>query len=423
MSTLTEENKSNPTPPSDKPQYDAKLVEKLISKYKSLDSQFKELVNLNSKLEDENKSLTEKVKNLEKKNSENVKNLSSVGLSRVDFKKQFEMEIFQLKESLTIIQKIVDEKNEEITNLREEISELRVYLDEERKKNEALYAISKTKNKDIELCKISGENSSYRSRNIDLENQVSTLREEVEKLKIDKLESDKKLKENIEIMRVELNLKNNSYKTLIKDLQNTTQVLYNNMKDYELLKYQHEKTHNEHHDNSLKLSFIEKENLNLKSECDDIKKLLKRKEVELNDYEKNFKEFQSKINDSKKEKQVFEVIYNQYMMKHIAKFIFQKEDDVFWFTLETKFNSRKYNIIDIEISVDNKDLTKFGVKFLRSQEKEEIYFSEENKKLLQAFSDFRKNAIEVSGVGVIPLQKSPINISKARENVDNFLEF
>ena len=58
MSTLTEENKSNPTPPSDKPQYDAKLVEKLISKYKSLDSQFKELVNLNSKLEDENKSLT-----------------------------------------------------------------------------------------------------------------------------------------------------------------------------------------------------------------------------------------------------------------------------------------------------------------------------------------------------------------------------
>ena len=111
------------------------------------------------------------------------------------------------------------------------------------------------------------------------------------------------------------------------------------------------------------------------------------------------------------------------MMKHIAKFIFQKEDDVFWFTLETKFNSRKYNIIDIEISVDNKDLTKFGVKFLRSQEKEEIYFSEENKKLLQAFSDFRKNAIEVSGVGVIPLQKSPINISKARENVDNFLEF
>jgi hypothetical protein len=420
---IKDEVNKPPQQAPEKPTFDPELVERLIKKYKMLDSQFKELTNMYNKSDEENKILIEKIKHLEKKNSENLKNLSNVGLSRIDIKKQYESEIYQLRESLTIIEKTIDEKNNENVCLRDEISEIRGYLDEERKKNEEYFLISKSKTKELEIFKISGENSSLRTKMIELENQKSKLVEENENLKSEKQETEKKLKETVDLMRNELNLKNNSYKILTTDLQNSTQVLYNTLKDHELLKYQYEKLNNEQLDQNMKFSFIEKENINLKSEVDELKKIIKRRDVELSDYDKKIKDLQNKLHDSKKEKQVFEVTYNQYMMKHTAKLIFQKEDEVYWYTVETKFNSRRYNVLDIEMYTDSSEATKLVIRFIRSNEKEEVYYSPDYRKVISSFSDFKRNAIEMSSVGVNSNTKNPLSINKARENIDNFLEF
>jgi hypothetical protein len=344
------------------------------------------------KRDEEIKNLHEKIKNLEKRSDDVFKQVTTGNYSEV--KAQYEKESLRLNETLKILRNNVEEKNENIAKSRDEMNELRLLIQEERKKNDSLLSMNRATNPDLQFYKIVNENSSHKTKLLNAEEKIEKLLETIEKLKADKIEVDKNNKINIDLIQSELNFKNNSYKQLIQDYENTNKVLQNNLEQLKKANYFSKNYEEEFKKSERRKNEIEKELIEIKSQSEGLKMRLKGNESELEINRKKIIDYEFKLDEYRLSKQVFDITY--YYMSSLpvtGRIIMMREGENFVLSIENRTSSRKCSFLEIDILKDNKDATKIYLRFLRENTEEE-YFTNEIDRLLEFFNDFKRRAIE-----------------------------
>lgn len=385
------------------------------------------------KKDEENRSLREKLKNLEKSNNDVLKNIAKGKISEVtEVQKQYENEILVNKELIKTYSNTIKEKNQEITKFSEEVIYLRNLLEEEKKKSEFYLTNMKhkleLKSSDVEIYKLMTENSALKTKLINLEENLDKKGDTIEKLKEELNNSAKNYSDSIDNLKIELNLKEKSYSTLIKDYHNTTSILNNLEIEFEKNKFLKNKLENDLEEMKLKLSILDKENIELKGENENIKTKLKGKDCEVDILVKKLKETELKALDYKLSKQVFNVRYNYLKMQIDGSFIMKKEDNNYYFVIENKTSTRTFTFLEVDLRGDYNDPYKIFVRFLR-ENKEEEYFYQDVNTIMDYFEDFRRKAIEVSSMYLdnkstnINSQQEPKRKVVAKEKIKNLLEF
>lgn len=356
------------------------------------------------KKEEECKTLTEKIKSLERKNEDIYKNVTTVNISDInEIKKQFEKEKIILNELLKTYKNSNDEKLDSLAKLNEELSLAKAELNEEKTKNDTLTSLNNakydSKSIEIQFYKISTENSSIRSKLINLEEKVKKLTEMLEMSKNDKITMENNLNISLELVKNELNIKNVSYNTLISDYLNTNTVLSHTQEDLDKAKYFNNKYENDNINLEIKLKSIQSELIDFKSENEGLKSRIKGNEIELDTNRKKIKELESKLAEYKLSKQVFEVTYIYLRMPIEGRITFQKEGEQYSVQIHNRTSTRKYSFIDLEITKDPIENNKIIIKFLKENNQEE-YFCNEFAKLLEYYEEYKKKAIEVTDFSV-----------------------
>jgi hypothetical protein len=378
-----------------------KQVHKLALMVKDSKEKIKDLTELNNKKDEEIKQYIEKIKTLERKTDDAYKNVTTGNITDInDIKVQFDKEKLILQELIKTLKNNLDEKNEQIQKSKVEINDLRILIEEERKKNETILTINlakfDNKSAEIQSYKLSSENSSLKTKLANAEEKVEKLLEQYEKLKKEILENDKANKQNLELMNSELTFKNSSYKTLLKDYQNTVKSLQVCLDDLNKAKYFNKKYEDDISILDKKVRNTEHDLIELRAENDGIKIRLKGNENELETNRRKIKEYEAKLNDIRLSKQVFDVTY-YYMssLSIVGKFIMQREGETYIFTIENRTSSRRLTFLDIDLRRDVKDGTKLYVRFIKENNEEE-YYSNEINKIFEYYEDFRKKTIEIS---------------------------
>jgi hypothetical protein len=385
----------------------AKLAEKdkklrqladIVTKYKEKATQ---LADLNNRKDEEIKEYIEKIKTLERRTDDAYKNVTTGNISDInEIKIQFEKEKILLLELIKTLKGNIDEKNEQIQKSREESNELRLIIEEERKKYDAIMSINlakvNTNSSEVQYYKISTENSSLRTKLTNLEEKVEKLLVENEKLKKESHLHEKTGKQNLDHVSYELTTKNLSYKTLLKDYHNTVKSLQMSLDDLNKAKYFNKKYEEDIAGMEKKLRGLDHDVIELRGENDGLKIRLKGNENELETNRRKIKEYESKLNEIRLSKQVFDVTY-YYMnsLPIIGKFIMQREGEAYFFIIENRTSSRRLSFLDIDVRRDVKDLTKLIVRFVKENNEEE-YYSNELNKIFEYYEDFRKRTIELS---------------------------
>jgi len=385
------------------------------------------------KKEEENKALKEKLKNLEKSSNDVLKNIAKGNISEItEVQKQFEHEILVNKELIKTYSSTIKEKNEEISKFSEEVFYLRGLLEEERKKSEFYLTNMKhkleLKSSDVEIYKLMTENSSLKTKLINLEENLDKKSDIIEKLKEEANNITKNYTDIIDNLKIELSSKEKSYSTLIKDYHNTASILNNIEIELEKNKFLKVKLEKELDDMKINNCIISKEVIELKTENENLKTKLKGKECEVDILAKKLKETESKALDYKLSKQIFNVKYNYLKMQMDGSFIMKKEDNQYFFVIENKTSTRTLSFLDVDLRGDYNDPYKIFVRFLRENKEEEYYHNDINK-IVEYFEDFRRKAIEFSVI-YQDNKSSNTNVTQqeskrkivAKEKIKNLLE-
>jgi len=376
-----------------------------------------------TKKEEECKNYIENIKSLEKKTDEVYKNVTSGNLLEFnEIKKQFDKEKILLNELIKTYKNELDEKSDTITQQQEEINLMKNQIEEERKNvqilNNILNAKFDAKSQEIQFFKISTENSHLKSKIINLEEKYEKLSDFNSSLKMDKSENEKLFKLSTDTLKTELNLKNNSYNTLLKDYQKTCHLLNRITEDLEKSKYFNTKYEKEGLGIDKKLRELDMQNIDLKSENQGLIANIKGNEIELDSKRQKLREFEAKIEEYKLSKQVFDVSYIYLKVYMKAQITFQKEDGNYFVYVANRLATRKFTFLDLDLSVDPQENTKLILKFMRDNTQEE-YFTNEIQKLLTSYEEYRKRAIEVTDFSFKPGDKS--NTAKKKKNVEKEL--
>jgi chromosome segregation protein len=383
-----------------------------------------------SKKEEECRGYIEKLKSLERKNDEMYKNVTTGNISDLnELKKQFDKDTLMLNELIKTLKNGINEKNENLQKLTEELNLTKNLLEEEKKKNENLSNINNSKfdpkSTEIQFYKISTENSSLKTKLMNCEEKIEKLFESSEKLKNEKLEIEKSLKNSLDLVKSELNFKNNSYKILLKDYQNTNATLTHSQEELEKSKYFQMKYEKEKLINETKMRNLENEIINYQTESDGLKTRLKSNEIEIENNRKKIKELESRVADIKLSKQIFDVTYFYMRMQIPGRIIMQREGNSFSFSIENRTSTRKYSFLDIEIRKDANDPNKIIIKFIKENSEEE-YYSNDVIKIIEIYEDFKKKTIESSDFTTIK-KEDKTNTGKkaqiAQEKLKNLFEF
>jgi len=385
------------------------------------------------KKDEENKSLKEKLKNLEKSSNDVLKNIAKGKISEVcDVQKQYENEILVNKELIKTYSNTIKEKNQELSKFSEEVIYLRNLLEEEKKKSEFYLTNMKhklqLKSSDVEIYKLMTENSALKTKLINLEENLDKKGDTIEKLTEELNNSIKNFSDANDNLKIELNLKEKSYSSLIKDYHNTASILNNLQVELEKNKFLSNKLENDLEEMKLKNSILDKENMDLKANNENIQTKLKGKDCEVDILAKKLKETELKALDYKLSKQIFNVRYNYLKMQLDGSLIMKKEDNNYYFVIENKASTRTFNFLEVDLRGDFNDQNKIYIRFLRDN-KEEEYFYQDVNKIMDYFEDFRRKAIEVSSMYL----DNKSNISNnpqeqkrkvvAKEKIKNLLEF
>jgi hypothetical protein len=376
-----------------------------------------------AKKEEECKNYIENIKSLEKKTDEVYKNVTSGNLLEYnEIKKQFDKEKMLLNELIKTYRNELDEKADTINEKQEEISTLKSSLEEERKNvqnlNNILHAKYDVKSQEIQFFKISTENSHLKSKLINLEEKHERLSDQFQTLKNEKGEIEKLFKLSIDTLKTELNIKNSSYNTLLKDYQSTCQTLNRITEELEKARYFNSKYEKESLAIDKKLRELDNQTIELRSENQGLQVRIKGNEIELEANRQKIKENEAKIEEFKLSKQVFDVNYIYLKVYMKAQITFQKEENNFFIHISNRMATRKFTFMDLDIVVDQQENTKIIVKFVRDNTQEE-YFSNETQKLLQSYDDYRKRAIEVTDFSTKKTEKT--NTEKKKKNVEKEL--
>jgi chromosome segregation ATPase len=406
-----------------------KQAQKLARIIQANQEKIKQFTEINLKKDEEIKQYIEKIKTLERRTDDAYKNVTTGNISDInEIKTQFDKEKLVLLELIRTLKNNIDEKNEQIQKSREESNELRLLIEEERKKFDSIMSINLSKfdakSSEVQYYKISTEISSLRTKLTNAEEKLEKQLEQNEKLKRELLENDKNAKRNQEHVSSELNAKNTSYKTLLKDYHNTVKSLQICLDDLSKSKYFNKKYEDDIALFEKKLRNIDHDLIELRGENEGLKLRLKSNESELETNRKKIKDYEAKLNEIRLSKQVFDVTY-YYMnsLPIVGKFIMQKEGDAYIFIIENRTSSRKFSFLDIDIRRDVKDSTKLYVKFIKENHEEE-YYSNEIGKILEYYEDFRKRTIELSTeIEARTRKESKENEKKVNDMLKNAFKF
>jgi hypothetical protein len=378
-----------------------KQVHKLALMIKDNKEKLKELTELNNKKDEEIRQYIEKLKTLERRNDDAYKNVATNNISDInEIKNSNEKEKLVLNELIKTLKNNLNEKNQDVQKSREDINELRLLLEEERKKNDTITTINlakfDAKSIEVQFYKLSTENSSLRTKLANAEEKLEKILEQNEKLKAEKLENEKINKQNSDLINSELSTKNGSLKTLLKDYYNTTKTLNLNLDDLNKAKFFNRKYEDDIASLQKKLRSQENELVDLRVENESMRTRIKGNDAELENTRRKLKEYENKISEIRLSKQVFDVTY-YYMnsVSMVGKFIMMREGEKFVFIIENRTSSRKLSFVDIDLRRDLKDPAKLYVRFVKDNTEEEYYSGELNK-IFEYFEDFRKKSIELS---------------------------
>jgi len=386
------------------------------------------------KKDEENKNLKEKLKNLEKSNNDILKNIAKGKISEIsEVQKQYENEILVNKELIKTYSNSIKEKNDEITKFAEEVIYLRNLLEEEKKKSEFYLTNMKCKlelkSSDVEIYKLMTENTSLKTKLINLEENLDKKADIIEKLKEDNNIYSNNSNNTIDNLKIELNTKERSYSILIKDYHSTTLILNSLEVELEKNKVLSSKLESDFQEMIFKYNSLDRENLYLKTENENLKTKLKGKDCEVDILVKKLKETESKALELKLSKQTFNVKYNYLKMQMDGSIIMKKEDNNYYFVIVNTTTTRTFNFLEIDLRSDHTDSHKVYVRFLNENKEEEYYYYEEIDKIMEFFEDFRRKAIELNN-SYMDLRKAS-NVSQsepkkkviAKEKIRNLLEF
>lgn len=382
--------------------------------------------NLNKK-EQENNILSEKIKNLERRNEDIYKNVTSGNISDLnEIKKQYEKDKDIMTEIMKKYKGCIDEKTEALSNLLKENNLLKSELEEEIKKNENLLALNNSKydskTLEIQFYKISTENSSLRKKIINYEEKIERLNESNEKFKTQKSESEKLYTDSLSLLKKELEFKNNSYNTLLKDYHNTIQILTHSEEDLEKNKTFNIKYEKEILVLEKKIKNLENELINYKADNQGLITRIKGNESELEINRKKIKDIESKLSEHKLSKQVFEVTYIYLRMPLEGRITFQKEGEQYSVLIHNRTATRKYSLLDLDIFRDPNENNKIIVKFIKENNQEE-YFCNDLQRFFEYFEEFKKKAIESSDyssrkkVDITNSEKKRVRVEKQLQDI------
>jgi hypothetical protein len=350
------------------------------------------------KKEEECRALTEKVKSLEKKNEDIYKNVTSGNISDInEIRKSFEKEKIIQTELIKTYKAALDEKSDSLQTFQAEIQQLRLELDEEKKKNESLLLMNSSKydlkSQEMQFFKVSTENSSLKTKLLMAEDKIEKLNDSLEKANSQKNEIEKLSNDSLTLMKKELGIKNSSYVKLLKDYQNTLSLLSHTQTDLEKAKYFNSKYEKDNLSLEKNVNSLENENIDLKAEKQGLLTKIKGNESELETNRKKVQEYENKLAEYKLSKQVFEVTYIYLRMALEGRITFQREGDQYFVMIHNRTATRRYTFLELEFIKDNFERNKFIIKFLKENNQEE-YFCNDLPRLLEYYEEYRIKIVE-----------------------------
>ena len=399
----------------------ALVVKKKEQIITQLQNQLQEKENEIIKLKEENKSIEQKKEEIFKVSE--FTNISGIS----EIKIQFEKEQKNLNETIRLLKQNLEKKNEMILKLNEELENSRNQLELERKLNQKYFSFrnnySTQEKIDLNLHKISSENTSLKANQLNLEDNIINLKEENKKLIEDKKELEKNLEEIKNNSSKNFLLLKESYDRLIKDFLKVSESLYNSKKYLSECSNENINYKNDIKTLQLNIQNLEKENIDIKSENDGIKKRLQTYEYEFDSLKKEIKELQKTISENKFSKRVFYVEYSYMGVSMNGNITIEKDfKNNYNFIIENRTTTRKFSFLDIDIFPDKTNPKKITIKFNKLNTQEE-YYTSEAKILLENFKEFKKRVIEVSDItsDVKSQAETDKKVISTEKKLNNFL--
>lgn len=393
----------------------------------------KKISELQSELDDKKKEiaqLNEAKKSMEIKSDEIFKNCTKVNISDLtEIKSQYENDKRVLNEMIKTLQNTIESKNTIIDQLTEELNSTREQCELERKKNIQYFSIKSSNNSnksyEMQFHKISSENTSLKA-------SLITSEETIEKLQA----KNKKIIEENELMIIELtqSLKASeskferlkaAYELVIKDFSTTTNILAKAKIDLNEMTKSNSLLENDVSIFQKKNAVIEKENIELKSENDSVRQRMQTYSYETDSLKKEIASLEKTIADNKFTKQIFFVTYVYMAMTLSGSFIFEKDGNNYVFVVENRASSRKFSLVDVEITVNSNDRSKIVLSFANGSPSEE-YGTNEAAKLLEAFNNFKQRAVSVTDIASEAKSKRSMNdqkVLRTEKQIKGLLDF
>jgi len=210
------------------------------------------------------------------------------------------------------------------------------------------------------------------------------------------------------LIKSELKHKNTAYKNLLKDYQNTFQSLIQAQEQLEKSQFMMKKYENDNFSYIKNSRKIEHDNNELKTTINGLTLKQKSLDYELQTTRQKIRDIEKKQDEDKLSRQEFGVTYEYMKMQFAGKFIFIKEDESnFVFIIENKTNSRRFSFLDCELEKLSFS-GNFLVKFIKEKKQEE-YICDNVTKLIDAFNEFRRRAIEIHDFSSRTTEKEKID--------------
>lgn len=393
----------------------------------------KKIAELQLDLDEKKKEIVqsnEAKKSMEIKSDEMFKNCTKVNMSDLtEIKSQYENDKRVLNEMIKTLQNTIASKNTIMDQLTSELNSTREQCELERKKNIQYFSIKSSNNSnksfEVQFHKISSENTSLKASLITSEEAIEKLQAQNKILIEEKEQISLDLSQSLQASESKFERLKSAYETVIKDFTTTSEILAKSKND--LNEITKANTFLEYDVSILqkKNAEIEKENIELKSENDSVKQRMQTYSYETDSLKKEIASLEKSIADNKLSKQIFFVTYVYMAMTLSGSFIFEREGNVYVFIVENRASSRKFSLMDVDITANANDKTKVVLTFANGSPCEE-YGTNETAKLLEAFMNFKQRVVSVGDISSEAKSKRSMNdqkVLRTEKQIKGLLDF
>ena len=378
------------------PEQMVKIQKSLAMMVKQKEAQIEELKSQLADKEKEIKQLKETNKIIENKNEEIFKNCTQMGTSDIsEIKTQFDNEKRILSEMIKTLNNDLTGKNASINKLNEELSHCRNQIEFERKQNLKYFALKSEDKAEIQIHKISSENTSLKTSLLNYEETISSLSNTNKMLLAEKNEIEKKFEEFEKKNKTLVKAIRESHENMLKEFTTLSTQYALAKKRIEEISAENISLKKEVEESQKKNLSLESKIVELTSEVESLKNRNSAYNYEVSTLKKDLKNYEKIISDYKLSKQVFNVNYNYMSLTLNGNIIIEKEGNGFSFIIENRTATRKFSFLDVDLFCDQNDPSKVTIKFNRDDVTEE-YFTREAKRLVETFADFKKKVIEMT---------------------------